>query len=361
MKNGSLTPMKRMTLFLLLTLLTIGEVAIGCTTFFLEKNGQMVFGKNYDWVTGTGMINTNLRGLAKHSLDLEKGNTLKWISKYGSVTFNQYGKEFPNGGMNEKGLVIELMWLSESGYPAPDHRPGFSVLQWIQYQLDNCSTIEEVIATDKKIRITSTGTPQHYLVADSRGNVATIEFLNGKMVVHTGNNLPFPVLANSTYSSSLQMLKATSQKKEGANFQANSGDRFTKACALVQQYQKADVKKPIVDYSFDILNKVSQGSFTKWSIVYDVSNKKVHFKTDASKEVKSFDIDAFEFSCTANPLAININKNGAGNINNLFTGYENDVNRKMLKDAFRESKSEINIDENLQNAVAAFAEGVRCN
>jgi penicillin V acylase-like amidase (Ntn superfamily) len=72
-----------------------------CTTFFLKKNGQMVFGKNYDWITGTGSINTNLRGLQKSSLPLDNGNMLKWISRYGSVTFNQYGKEFPNGGMNE--------------------------------------------------------------------------------------------------------------------------------------------------------------------------------------------------------------------------------------------------------------------
>ena len=250
---------------------------MGCTTFFIEKNGQMVFGRNYDWVTGTGMIYTNLRGMAKHSLDLENGNTLQWVSKHGSVTFNQYGKEFPNGGMNEKGLVVELMWLSESVYPAPDTRPAFSVLQWIQYQLDNCSTIDEVIATDKKIRITSTGTPQHYLVADANGNAATIEFLNGKMVVHTGKNLPYAVLANSTYQASLRSINVTKQK-EAASFMANSGDRFSTACAMVQQYRGSDVKKPILDYSFDILQNVSQGTFTKWSIVYDVTNKKIYYK-----------------------------------------------------------------------------------
>jgi choloylglycine hydrolase len=33
------------------------------------------------------------------------GKTISWISKYGSITFNQYGREFPTGGMNEKGLV----------------------------------------------------------------------------------------------------------------------------------------------------------------------------------------------------------------------------------------------------------------
>ncbi|HEX8355939.1 MAG TPA: linear amide C-N hydrolase, partial [Segetibacter sp.] len=180
--------MKQLMCLLFATAIFSVRSSTACTTFFLQKNGQYVFGKNYDWMSGTGMVNTNLKGLFKSSLPLEGGNVLSWTSKYGSTTFNQYGKEFPNGGMNETGLVVELMWLSESEYPEKDNRPGFSVLQWIQYQLDNCSTVGEVVATDKIIRITSTGTPQHYLVADSKGNVATIELINGKMVVHRGGD-----------------------------------------------------------------------------------------------------------------------------------------------------------------------------
>ena len=83
----------------------------------------------------------------------QDGETISWVSKYGSITFNQYGKEFPTGGMNEKGLVVELMWLDETRYPEPDQRGVLNVLQWIQYQLDNSQTIDEVIASDKKIRI----------------------------------------------------------------------------------------------------------------------------------------------------------------------------------------------------------------
>jgi penicillin V acylase-like amidase (Ntn superfamily) len=82
-----------------------------CTTFFINNNGQMVFGRNYDWVTDAGIVCTNLKGLSKTSMLTENGETISWISQYGSITFNQYGKEFPTGGMNEKGLVVELMWL----------------------------------------------------------------------------------------------------------------------------------------------------------------------------------------------------------------------------------------------------------
>jgi choloylglycine hydrolase len=112
-------------------------VSVACTTFCINKNGHIVFGRNYDWVTDAGIVNTNQRDLFKTSMKAGDGETISWISKYGSITFNQYGKEFPTGGMNEKGLVVELTWLDGSRYPEKDSRSAVNVLQWIQYQLDN--------------------------------------------------------------------------------------------------------------------------------------------------------------------------------------------------------------------------------
>jgi choloylglycine hydrolase len=354
--------MKKIAAFAFLILFTATHVANACTTFFLTKNGQMVFGRNYDWVTATGMVNTNQRGLVKISLPLDNGNTIRWTSKYGSITFNQYGKEFPNGGMNETGLVVELMWLSDSRFPPPDKRPAVSVLQWIQYQLDNCSTVDEVIATDEKIRIANIGTPQHYLIADSRGKVATVEFLNGKMVVHTGDKLPYPVLANSTYEESVRAAKTafTGNNRASAAFNDNSLDRFASACSMIQQYRTTEIKKPLVDYSFEILNKVSQRNFTKWSIVYDITNKKVFFKTDGYQQLKTFAFNTFDFSCNAKALSYNMNQSGGGEISKQFVGYDNETNTRMLKQAFNQSKPMVNIPEALQQAVASAAGSFKC-
>ena len=144
--------------------------SFACTTFCINKNGHIVFGRNYDWMTGAGIVFTNQKGLYKISSETGDGKTIDWISKYGSITFNQYGKEFPTGGMNEKGLVVEIMWLNETEYPGADNRASVNVLQWVQYQLDNASTIEEVIASNAKLRITGKGTPLHYLVADAAGS-----------------------------------------------------------------------------------------------------------------------------------------------------------------------------------------------
>ena len=218
--------------FFALTACFVLQSVTACTTFFIAKNGQLAFGRNYDWVTDAGILCTNLRGLAKTSTRMPEGGAVSWVSKYGSITFNQYGKEFPMGGMNEEGLVVEMMWLDGSEYPKPDKRPSLNVLQWIQYQLDNCASVKEVIATSKKVRISPQGNPPlHYLVADASGHSAAIEFLNGRMVVHQGQGLPLPVLANTAYATSSRLVidadESDSLDEESTSYNDNSVKRFS--------------------------------------------------------------------------------------------------------------------------------------
>lgn len=70
---------------------------------------------------------------------------------YGSVTFNQCGREWPFGGMNEAGLVIEMMMHPEASYPQPDSRKAVAMTPWIQYQLDNFNAVEETLNVPKQI------------------------------------------------------------------------------------------------------------------------------------------------------------------------------------------------------------------
>jgi len=316
----------------------------------------MIFGRNYDWVTDAGMVCTNLKGLSKTSMKTENGETISWVSKYGSITFNQYGKEFPTGGLNEKGLVVELMWLDETKYPAADHRPAIGVLQWIQYQLDNCITIDEIIATDKKIRISPTGTtPLHYLVADANGKVATIEFLNGKMVVHKGKDLSFPVLTNNTYDESVTSVKNSSSNGN------NSLERFGEACKMIQQLNTQNISKPLTDYAFDILGEVSQGDFTKWSIVYDITNKTIQFKTNRFKQVKTVSFSAFDFNCTATAKVWDMNQKASGPVNNLFQNFNPDINKRIVETAAKESEPRVSISQKNVEALWQYASGIKCN
>ena len=139
--------MKRLliTVSILLILQSLNYNGKACTTFCINDSTNLIFGRNLDFEVGFGHVIINKRNIKKTAMIQPPEKAIKWISKYGSLTFNQAGKEFPHGGINEKGLVIEQMWLSETTYPEIDERYSMSAFQWIQYQLDNSETVNEVI------------------------------------------------------------------------------------------------------------------------------------------------------------------------------------------------------------------------
>ena len=347
--------MKKLLTLLLLTASAISTFA--CSTFLLNKNGQLVFGRNYDWVSGNGILLVNAAGLQKQAFLTSDIQPISWTSQYGSVTFNQFGKEMPHGGMNEKGLVVELMWLQGTSYPAADKRAALNELQWIQYQLDNCASIEDVLATDKKIRIDRQhAAPLHYLVADASGKAATIEFLDGKTVVHQGSRLPAPVLTNSTYQSSVAQLDPSTRSKETNN----SLDRFTKACHMLQQYQQGNNTTAPVDYAFNILNNVSQAQYTKWSIVYDITNRQIHFTTNGHNQRRSLAFADLDFKCGSQAKSIDINTALKGNIAGNLTALDAPQNLRVIRRSVEESRTHLQITEESIVALGKYFSSVSC-
>ena len=184
-----------------------------CTTFCVRAGNQVLFGRNYDFEIGDGMVMVNPAGAQKKGY-LAGGPS--WRSNHGSVTFNQFGRGFPMGGMNQAGVVVELMWLEDTRYPVRDERAPLTVLEWIQYQLDTAGSVADILASDARVRIQGE-TPLHYLVSDKSGASATIEFLGGKLVAHKDSELPFSALANSTYASSKSFVEQRDRKSTRLN------------------------------------------------------------------------------------------------------------------------------------------------
>src|SRR3954468_21363045 len=76
--------------------------------------------------------------------------SLKWTSRHGSVVTSIYEGGTADG-MNEAGLVANLLYLAESEYPdATDTRPAVVITAWTQYVLDSFATLEEAVAELKK-------------------------------------------------------------------------------------------------------------------------------------------------------------------------------------------------------------------
>src|SRR5438067_1938354 len=109
----------RRAICLLAVLAFIPRPTRACTTFLV---GDTV-GKCYDWNMGQGLVLLNPRGLDKSAMPMSPTDRpARWHADHASLTFNQYGREMPNGGINEAGLVVEVMWLDETRLPPPDAR-----------------------------------------------------------------------------------------------------------------------------------------------------------------------------------------------------------------------------------------------
>ena len=288
-----------------------------------------MFGKNYDWNVEDGMLIVNKSG-ATHASWIGAGKDYvpaSWTSRFGSVTFNQYGRNSPSGGINEAGLVIELMWADGSRYPRRDSRPAVGCLEWIQYQLDTAGTVDEVIASDSKVRIESE-VPLHYLVADRKGSVATIEFVGGKLVAHTGGDLPVAALTNDLYKDSLRFLEKTSWIPTDAGSRA----RFIRAANHVKSFQSGDV----VAYAFQSLADLSS-AITQWSIVYEIDRGQVHFRTRSNSQIRTLDLKNLDFSCGSPVMVLDLKSNIEGDVHAHLRAYSRDLNLELIRSTFRQT------------------------
>jgi choloylglycine hydrolase len=324
-------------LAVLATLLLAPTDANACTAFLLKHDDDLIFGRNYDWHADAGLILVNKHNVAKTAYAADR--PARWTSRYGSVTFNQYGREFPLGGMNEAGLTIATLWLEETRHRAPDSTPTLSSLQWVQYQLDNFGTIEEVIASDSLVRIVpGSGASVHYLVADATGAAATVEFIAGRPVYHTGADLPWPVLTNNACSGSIESLRGTEPFGGSGRIKTDFGSlaRYARAALYLRDYDP-DAVMPAEDYAFAMLGAVGSGMFTKWSIVYDIPDRIIRFRTQRNQALRRIDAEAFDYSAATPALMLDVNARGEGDVTATFTEYTFAANHSLLRNAFRDT------------------------
>lgn len=341
-----------LTALLALALAAAATAADACTTFCVGAADSLVFGKNYDWNVPDGMVVVNKRNVEKTALTND--NPAHWTSRYGSLTFNQYGREFPSGGMNEEGLVVELMWLDDTRYPEPDSRAALPTLQWIQYQLDCCATIDDVVATDKVVRITSGGSARiHFLIADSTGTCASVEYLGGKMVVHRGDDMPYPALTNDTYERSL-----TYVREGGAQDGVRSLPRFARAVNDL----KVGPSGPgtAVADAFKILADCAQGAYTQWSIVYEIGKRRVVFRTQINPELRWVDFSSLDFACTSPVRIMDINLSTAGDVTRHLVPYTQEANQKVVDASFSKTAFLAEEPQKERDEMARYPERTKC-
>jgi penicillin V acylase-like amidase (Ntn superfamily) len=297
-----------------------GRLARDCSSIDLVNDGYSVFGKNFDNdYTTPGLILINHRGVEKSSPYVSTtGARARWTSRYASVSFCLEHVGHAWTGMNEKGLVISMMHIPEIEAPPPDERPPLMDGQWIQYMLDTCETVQDVLRSMDDFRII---TIDHYHIADASGDSAVLEFLGGETVVYTGDQLPISALTNSTYADSIS--DWTAYKR--TYFAAPNGSlwRFRMAADRLERYQETDPDSAVA-YAFNTLYRVrSELAYglplrSEWSFVFDTRRLRVYFRTFTHPEVKYFDLGGFDPSCRQEVQMLGIQTELLGDVSPYF-------------------------------------------
>ena len=303
-------------LFILAEFLILPAALRPCTSFVWKRGEILLFGSNYDNSIWQGRLFINQKNVRKQGWEPSAAGAVhSWTSRYGSVTFSVAGLQLAWAGMNEAGLVLSTMALSETRNPNPDERPPLRSPLWMQYLLDTCASIDEVIAADKTVRISET--QDHYLIADASGRTAVVEFLEGKTVFHSGDMLPIPALANKPYDACVARL--------GRGL-PSTVDSYDSAARMkrVFDFGKNLLKKTAdqaVDDAFAALKNVSS-SFTQWSIVFDIPGRTIHFLSSRNPNRRWIELRTLDFTCGKSLRWLDVHADMKGDISRGFAEYD---------------------------------------
>lgn len=313
-----------------------------CSTFMLKQGDAFLIGHNLDDSTlnPDGAIYINKRGITKRNISFHEiltgqptQPTIHWTAKYGSVTFNTWGREFIDGGINEAGFYIQEMTLEETVYPQRAGQPVFFMQQWMQYLLDNFATVAE--ALDALNAVSIDGWPWHFFLADRAGNYSIVQFLDGTAQIHTGTGT-IPVLCNTRYTTEQANLQhyAGFGGQEVVDLHDPQTERFVHAAYLLQTAPP----QPTVEDAFTLLkhlerttadlpeddpayNPLNPESRTRWAYVIDVTEQRVYYSTCAAPQRKFFDLSACDYDCQTPVQMLNIHADLAGNVTAAFRPY----------------------------------------
>jgi len=333
-------------LFLIFSLTTVslyGVQAIGCTAAFLKHQNYHLLAANMDWFGGDGMIVVNKRGNVKSALTNPASgfSPARWKSRYGSVTFNQYAVDWPWAGINESGLVGSGLMMRWAEFSEPGQQPSIFIMQWLQYQLDNFSSVSEVVANVSKIQIrpVSSKNGVHHFFYDRTGDAAVIDIIDGKINVYRGDGLPVQAMANEPYASSLVYLKRI--KGFGGTLPISdsnlSKDRFVRAADGIRQFSPENLPEAI-DTAFEILDSVSIKSHprisTQWQIVFELNDNRIFYRIKSHPTRKVIDLASFDFFCRA-PIRVREIVSESESTATTFESYSYGRNRQHVEAFFR--------------------------
>lgn len=313
----------------LATIVTLAgaNLADACSRILWADNGQaVVVARNMDWIED---MRTNLwafpRGVTHSGLSGDD-NSVRWTSKYGSVAASAYDVGTADG-INEKGLVVNALWLAASDYGRRDLKvPGLSLSLWTQYMLDNFATVDEAVAATERrdfqvvpASFMVAGAKQvatiHLALADAGGDSAIIEITDGTPHVYHGR--AYTVMTNDPpFAEQLENLKryqgfGGTERLPGTT---EAADRFVRAAYYRQHLPKPSNYRETIAGVLSVARNVTQPfgssdtenptkhpdlSHTIWRTAADATDRIYYFESTLSPNIVWVRLDALDLAAGA--------------------------------------------------------------
>jgi choloylglycine hydrolase len=226
----------------------------------------IITGRSMDW---KDVIPANLwifpRGVTRHGA--VGPGSVTWTSRFGSVVTSSFDIASVDG-MNERGLVANLLWLAEAAYP--EFKPGMrglSVAAWPQYVLDNFATVaeavealrrEEFVVVSSVIPGTDRFATLHLCISDASGDSAIFEYVNGRLVIH--HSRAYTVMTNSPVFEQQLALNAYWSQIGGTTMLPGTNraaDRFVRASFYIDAIPRSASPQIAVAAVFSVIRNVS--------------------------------------------------------------------------------------------------------
>ena len=300
----------------LLVTATPAEACTRCLKVFAD--GTVVVGRSMDWVEDPGSeLWIYPRGIKR------QGNagpgSLEWTATYGSVGVSFYGVATACG-MNEKGLVANLLYLAESDYGKPvAGRPNLSIAGWAQYALDSYATVAEAVAALEKEPFTilapvlPNGDPGvgHLAISDPSGDSAIFEYIDGHLKIHHGRR--YTVMTNSPPFDDQLALDAYWREIGGHVMlpgTIRASDRFVRTSFYIGAIPGERSGSEAIASVFSVIRNASaplgittpgepNAASTIWRTVYDQKEHIVYFDSATSPTVFWVPLEKVDFTAGA--------------------------------------------------------------
>lgn len=303
---------------LLVVLLSIAiHPAYGCTrAVYIGADGLIITGRTMDWKEE---IDPNLwlfpRGMKR---DGAVGpNSVQWTSKYGSVVTSAFDITSTDG-MNEVGLVANLLWLAESRYPEfGENVQGLTIAAWVQYVLDNFATVDEAVAALRPepfvivtadIPGTNRRATLHLAISDPSGDSAIFEYVDGELVIHHGRE--YQVMTNSPTFDQQLALRAYWEEIGGLTMLPGTNraaDRFVRTSFYIDAIPKSADPRIGVASVFSVIRNVSVPygiasedepniASTRWRTVSDQKNLRYFYESTLTPNTIWINLEEVDFS-----------------------------------------------------------------